>query len=81
MTLTAVAPANELINTDKYKTTLSKYLKRDVIKKGVNNILEFTKEQAKISSNILQFKVGEMTGLNDGLNKGNQLLKTVVLGG
>lgn len=80
ITMTALAPASEILQTDDYKQTLSKYLKRDVIKSGVSSVLQFTKEQTKIASNILQYKIGEKTGLNEGLNRGSQLIKTTIFG-
>lgn len=80
ITMTALAPASEILRTDDYKQTLSKFLKRDVIKSGVSSVLQFTKEQTKIASNILQYKIGEKTGLNEGLNRGSQLIKTTIFG-
>lgn len=69
MQFKAIAPADEIRSDDDYNDTINKYLKEAVFTSGVKKVLGFVGDQAKILSNQLQFQVGEISGLNEGVNK------------
>lgn len=60
---TAVAPINEILNEEDYKKTLSKYLKKEVLRRGINSVLNFTFGQTIKTSNVILNSTGKITGL------------------
>lgn len=73
---TAVAPIDGILTQDDYKKTLSKFLKKDVLRKGANSVLSFTYGETMKASNVLLNRVGKISGLTEKADKGSKLLKT-----
>lgn len=78
MNFKIIAPANQLMSDSKYKQTLSKFVRQDNIQKGIQSVLDFTKNQSSILQNQLFQKIGDGLKLDDNLNKLPQLTRTLL---
>lgn len=77
MSFKLIAPASELMSDSKYKQTLSHYVRADNIAKGIQSVMDFTKDQASILSNQLFQKIGDGLNIDDNLNKTPQIVKAL----
>ncbi len=64
LTMKAIAPADQLINSEDYQNHMNNYLKEDVIRQGVSSAIGFVSSQSKLAEVKLEFKAGEAIGLN-----------------
>jgi len=79
LSMKGVAPANEILPDDLYKSTLSKFLRQDQINKGVQSAIDFVKTQKTILQSQLLQSVGDSIHIDENLNKIPQLVKVVNL--